>query len=73
MVFSGWHNIGKAKGVKKEISYRDITVIIGVVVAAIIAITLWIQNPDTSASGETKARPAIALPTLHKSLVKLSF
>ena len=43
--FRSWHNIGKSGIVKKSISYRLITLVVGILVAMVVVLLLWISTP----------------------------
>ena len=73
-VFRNWHavclNLG---GMINASTYRQVTMILGVIVAMIILVTLWMRNPESSVA----TRPALELPSVPKpaapaSLLKLS-
>jgi len=64
-----WHNIGKPRRVKKSITYKEITVAIGIIVAMVIAITLWIRVPEHEVSGAAST-PKVGLPAAAKNLFK---
>ena len=55
--------------VKKTITYREITVAIGILVAMVIALTLWITEPRETMTG-FESRPHIDLTTPAKALLK---
>lgn len=46
---------------KKTITYREITIAIGVLVAMVIALTLWTRLPEKQAPG-TNTRSEVNLP-----------
>lgn len=54
---------------KKSVTYREITVAIGIVVAVVIALTLWIRVPETGVS-DAKANSRLRLPTTAKILLE---
>jgi len=57
-----WHNIRKEEFVKRSITYREITVAIGILVAMVIVLSLWIGVPDLTVSGSsTSLRPDLSL------------
>lgn len=47
---------------KKTITYREITIAIGVLVAMVIALTLWTRLPEKQAPG-TNTRSEVNLPS----------
>lgn len=75
-IFS-WHSIRKEPGVMKwKFTYKELTLLIGIVVAVIILITLWVK-PLAGESGEVSVKPMkqLAAPAakiiLRKSYVLL--
>lgn len=63
-----WHNISNNPVVKKTVTYREITIAIGVIVAmVVIALTLWIRVPGENLSG---SGPRLSLPATAKYLVE---
>lgn len=67
MIFSFWHNISNYTVVKKSVTYREITIAIGVLVAMVIALTLWTREAGDTLSG-TDSR--ITLPKTARYLVQ---
>lgn len=55
------------KEVKKAITYKEITLALGILVAFLIAFTLWTTRPDEEASGSKDIRQ-ISIPSVAKSL-----
>ena len=69
-----WHNIGPPRTVKKSITYKEITVAIGILVAMVIALTLWIRVPDSDVSVSASKRTvglATSAQNVYKSVVSL--
>lgn len=62
--------------VKKAVTYREITVAIGILVAMVIALTLWINKPGekiTEVRAQHRNIPSVDLRTqLRQSLQDLS-
>lgn len=54
-------------GVKKLIDHREITLAIGILVAVVIALTLWIAGPRTELTG-SNALPALQVPAPKKAV-----
>jgi hypothetical protein len=54
--------------VKRSITYREITVAIGVIVAMVIALSLWMGLPGSEVSG-TNAHPVYDLPSSARTFV----
>ena len=67
--FETWHNIGQPRRVKKSITYKEITVAIGILVAMVIALTLWIRTPESEVSGPAST-PKVGLPAATQNLFK---
>ena len=57
---------------KKTITYREITVAIGILVAMVIALTLWIKDPGEAFTG-FQTGSHVDLPVTAKSLLKSTF
>ena len=72
-ISGGWHNIGKRTDVRQSITYRTITVGIGILVAVVIALTLWISGPESpSPTGLTSRPKSMATPSIKK-LISTTF
>lgn len=69
--FEKWHNISAASTVKRNITYREITIAIGIIVAMVIALTLWTMVPEEklSLTGTRESLPAIE--NLFSAAVKM--
>lgn len=53
--------LAKGINVKRSITFREITVAIGVLVAVVIALTLWMGIPDLHLSeADTTLRPGVS-------------
>jgi hypothetical protein len=53
--------------VKKPIDYKAITVAVGILVALVIAATLWIRHPgESSLSRFPSSKPQAAMPSFKK-------
>lgn len=61
--------LAKRMVVKRSITYREITVAIGILVAAVIVMTLWIKNPETTVTG-SDARPVTHAPMSAQNVLK---
>jgi hypothetical protein len=55
--------------VKKFITYREITVVIGILVALVIVLTLWVRKPGQSVSGYER-NPHVGMPVSAKDIFK---
>lgn len=51
--------------VKRSVTYREVTVAIGIVVAMVIALTLWVGFPDKETIGN-QAGVEFTLPTVKQ-------
>lgn len=65
MIFLFWHNISNYRGVKTSVTYREITIAIGVLVAMVIALTLWTRESGETLSGTDSS---ISFPATAKYL-----
>ena len=54
---------------KKSVTYREITVGIGILVALVIALTLWMRAPGEKVSG-SQTMPLLGTPASAKNLFK---
>jgi hypothetical protein len=66
--------LAKPPAVKKHITYKDVTLILGILVAMIIAFTLWIRTPgisETSPAGSSSL-PAVPKPPSVTSVIELT-
>lgn len=68
-LFEGWHNIGKDTDVKKTITFKTITVAIGVLVAVMIALTLWIRTPEEASLTRFPSRPQATVLAPAKKMI----
>ncbi len=57
---------------KQPITHRAILVAIGILVAVVIAFTLWIRKPDGIVTG-VRVKPQASLPTMVKKLFSTTF
>jgi hypothetical protein len=55
--------------VKHPISYKIITLVLGILIALIIAFTLWVKSPEKESAHSINFIPKISLP-VAKSIVK---
>jgi len=55
--------------VKKFITYREITVAIGILVALVIVLTLWVRKPGQSVSGSDRT-PHVGMSLSAKNIFK---
>jgi hypothetical protein len=56
----------QASGMKSIFSYKDLTMIFGVMIAIIVMFTLWMRSPDTHSSSN---EPSLEL---HKSSLEIT-
>jgi hypothetical protein len=49
-VFESGTPLAKHSGVKRSITYKEITLLLGIAVAIVIALTLWIHDPEQQSS-----------------------
>ena len=72
MLFNHGITLANRTVVKKTITYREITVAIGILVAMVIALTLWIKNPQEAATG-FQLGSDFDLSATAKTLLKSTF
>lgn len=63
-----WHNIGKSTLVNTSSTFRIITVAIGILVAVLIAVTLWVRMPEP-ATPDSSYVPRPTLPFIPKAFL----
>jgi len=54
--------------VKKTVVHREITLAIGILIAMVIALTLWMKTPASENSG-SDSRPRSVLPSAARNLL----
>lgn len=57
---------------KKLITYRVVTVAIGILVALVIVLTLWVKKPGHTVSGFNRA-PQLEMPLSAKKVLETTF
>jgi hypothetical protein len=67
--------LANRKAVKARFHYKDFTVVLGILVALLVVITLWIgqQSEEQSVEG-TLARPEVSFPkpeTIKKTMIEV--
>lgn len=60
--------LAKVKGVKRSITYREITVAIGIIVAMVVALTMWMGLPGSEISA-TDVHPGYGLTASVRNFV----
>jgi hypothetical protein len=68
-VFETGMSLANRKAVKRRFTYRELTLIVGVVVALIVAFTLFLQSPSAQSSYNESLR--LNLPNLTTPAVKV--
>jgi hypothetical protein len=58
-VFETGTPLAKHSGMKRSITYKEITLLLGIAVAIVIALTLWIHNPEQQSSTHSSIIPNI--------------
>ena len=72
--FRSWHNVGKSSIVKKSISYRLITLVVGILVAMVVVLLLWISTPGekvTDAGLVTELWADLLVKSVFKAAVSI--
>jgi hypothetical protein len=55
---------------KRSINYKAITLVLGILVALLVAFTLWIRTPKESAAADTTLNtPTFTFPSAIKALI----
>jgi hypothetical protein len=68
-ILSRWHNIGLSMDVKMSVTLRVVTVAVGILVAMVIALTMWLRSPETTSTDSTSI--ATSLPFTVKSYFRI--
>lgn len=55
---------------KRSIDHKALTMILGIIVALLVAISLWAQTPETPASRARLTAPKPVLPTVTRSVIR---
>jgi hypothetical protein len=75
VVFVSGMTLAKHKNMKLRITYKELTMIFGILIAAVMMFTLWVRRPQQTDSGSTNAVSAkisqITVQTV-KNLVDVS-
>lgn len=70
-IFRSGMPLVKGDSMKKRFTYRELSLLLGIVVALLIAVTLWAGKPADSASVEFFRIPSMpSLPALARSFVE---
>lgn len=64
--------LAKPPVVKKRITNRDLTMILGILVALIIAFTLWVRTPDLREAGNRGVHPHDLKTPFARFILKVS-
>jgi hypothetical protein len=59
----------KSKVMKRRITYKEVTLALGIVVAVLVALTLWVTHPAEKQSSHTTIIPYISSLTAVKSII----
>lgn len=71
-VFTNGTALAKSGLVKRSISFKSITIILGIVVALIMAFTLWFKGADAQSNSIHIGIPEYSLPPIAKRLVEVT-
>lgn len=55
---------------KRSIDHKALTMILGILVALLVAISVWAQAPETPASRARLITPKPVLPTVTRSVIR---
>ena len=67
-VFETGMPLAKQAHMKRSITYKEITLMLGIAVAIVIALTLWISNPEQQSSTRSSIIPNIN-PVAIKNII----
>lgn len=69
--FSRWHAFGQSTNIMiYKFKHKELTLLIGVIVAAIVIFTLWIREPSNPFPRTSKAPGVPTFQMLKKSMIK---
>jgi hypothetical protein len=74
VVFVSGMRLAKSKKMKLQVTYREITMIFGILIAIVMMFTLWVRKPEipgSSIQSPSKKVSSIAIPAA-KSLIEAS-
>ena len=73
-LFSLWHGFRPQQNTMiKRFTYKELTLILGIIVAVIVIFTLWVRQPSKVFSGTSKGLGFSGLRVVEKSAVKNYF
>jgi hypothetical protein len=55
---------------KRSITYKEITLLLGILVAIVVALTLWVVDPETQSSTHSSILPKIN-PVTIKNVISM--
>jgi hypothetical protein len=58
---------------KRRFTYKELTLVLGIVVALVVIFTLWLREPSGAFSGTLKLSTPTGLSTVKKSVIKNYF
>jgi hypothetical protein len=58
--------------VKKGITYKEVSLIMGIIVAMVVAFTLWANQTESQTHLPSVSLPEISVPAIGKSIVKIA-
>jgi hypothetical protein len=59
----------KSKIMKQRITYKEVTLALGILVALLVALTLWVTNPAEKQSSQSVILPYISSLATVKSII----
>jgi hypothetical protein len=69
-IFRSGMPLAKGDSMKKRFTYKEFSLLLGIVVALLIAVTLWAGKPADSTSVDFLRIPMPSLPTIARNLVE---
>jgi hypothetical protein len=68
-LFQPGTTLAKPMRVRPNFTYKEFTLVLGIVVAIMVAITLWTRQPTEGSASEVTVVPAISLPKSGQRIV----
>ena len=70
-LFSEWHDFSPRKETMiKRFTYKELTLVLGIVVALLVIFTLWLRQPSGTFSDSLKLPTRAGISTVKKSSIK---
>jgi hypothetical protein len=70
VVFKNGTQLAKPKRMKRSITSKEITILVGILVAIVVALTMWVADPETQSYTHSSVLPKIN-PVAIKNLIQM--